>query len=30
MVYRKTDPMAIYEVEGLLYVHKAQLDKYRQ
>lgn len=30
MIYSKGDPMNIYGVEALLYVQKAQLDKYRQ
>lgn len=28
--YSKTDPMGVYEVEGMLYIQEAQLDKYRQ
>lgn len=30
IVYGKTDPMDIYEVEGLMHVQEAQLGKYHQ
>lgn len=30
MIYSKGDPTDIYDVEALLYIQEAQLDKYRQ
>ena len=30
MAYNKTESIDTYEVEGLLYVQEAQLEKYRQ
>lgn len=30
MIYRKMDPTNIYDVDALIYVQEARLDKYRQ